>query len=586
MKRFLTLFCLVLSLLVIGGSLKLANQTTELASVVVDGEVIFNLRGGDQALVRAKIANQLIQETIKEKKPPNFRVIPLENQAILQIIPTNQNLLIVTPEDVVNEIDAVSQAKLWGDRLQISLEKAIAQRSSKEIWRQLTWTSGLIILTLLLSLGLLKVFMLISPKYHCWIYLALGSLWTVILIYSSSLFPQLRSWRYQLLQFLQRTTISGFSLWEILLLLATLYIYSLLLHQILKVYQPKLIKSLGILLELSTHLIGWAIIAQFWGLELGLIILGLGLLVLVIANQYSSSLIINLEQPFQVGDLIQIDDLIGTVVAIGLTNTEIATSEQTQVIIPNQRFISETFTNWTKRENTPLRLTIPIAVSYGTDIKKLKSALLEAVKNHPDVLNSPRPVVFFEKLEAESLQFQLLLWIEAKEKQLQIKSELRFRIEASLRRYQIELTKYQQDIYLKSLQIEQWFKAWLIQQGFKASHLDIDEDAQVELTDTPIAVNSWLETITLEEIKTIAQAMRNSGGLLIKEHQEKMNIYPYSFKGSQGVDWLVKNYHCNRNEAIALGQILVEKGIIHHVLDQYTFLDSPYLYRFYSDEKL
>lgn len=126
MKRFLTLFCLVLSLLVIGGSLKLANQTTELASVVVDGEVIFNLRGGDQALARAKIANQLINETVRSKKTVNFRVIPVENKAILQFIATNENLLIVTPKEVVNEIDAVSQAKLWGDRLQISLEKAIA----------------------------------------------------------------------------------------------------------------------------------------------------------------------------------------------------------------------------------------------------------------------------------------------------------------------------------------------------------------------------------------------------------------------------------------------------------------------------
>ena len=117
-----------------------------------------------------------------------------------------------------------------------------------------------------------------------------------------------------------------------------------------------------------------------------------------------------------------------------------------------------------------------IAVSHNTDIKKLKVALLEGARNHPDVLNSPRPFISFENLGGDCLEFRLLFWTEAKDKQLQIKSDLNYRIEANLQRYQIQLANSQQNVYLESPQIEQWFKAWLIRYGFNFSDIEIDKD--------------------------------------------------------------------------------------------------------------
>jgi potassium efflux system protein len=48
---------------------------------------------------------------------------------------------------------------------------------------------------------------------------------------------------------------------------------------------------------------------------------------------------------------------------------------------------------------------------------------------------------------------------------------------------------------------------------------------------------------------------------------------------------LVEKQNYTREEAIELGQILLERGIIHHVLDQHHFKDSYLFYRFCDDEQ-
>jgi hypothetical protein len=99
MKRLLMLCCLVLSFLLIGGSLKVANAPKDMVSIVVDGEVVFNLPRATQnnSSERAKIANQLIRKEISQKKSPQLQVIQGEDVAIIQIQGSNENLLMVIP---------------------------------------------------------------------------------------------------------------------------------------------------------------------------------------------------------------------------------------------------------------------------------------------------------------------------------------------------------------------------------------------------------------------------------------------------------------------------------------------------------
>jgi hypothetical protein len=87
------------------------------------------------------------------------------------------------------------------------------------------------------------------------------------------------------------------------------------------------------------------------------------------------------------------------------------------------------------------------------------------------------------------------------------------------------------------------------------------------------------------DIEALVVAMRESGGVEIKDRSERLNLYPACFIGSEAVDWLMQKQSCTREEAIQLGQLLIERGIIHHVYDEHPFRDGYVFYRFYTDEQ-
>lgn len=84
--------------------------------------------------------------------------------------------------------------------------------------------------------------------------------------------------------------------------------------------------------------------------------------------------------------------------------------------------------------------------------------------------------------------------------------------------------------------------------------------------------------------KQLVAQMRGDQGVKIKARHYKLKLYHRCFLGNEAVDWLAKNFHVSRTEAVELGQQLIEQKIIHEVLDESSFKDEPILYRFYEDE--
>ncbi len=96
--------------------------------------------------------------------------------------------------------------------------------------------------------------------------------------------------------------------------------------------------------------------------------------------------------------------------------------------------------------------------------------------------------------------------------------------------------------------------------------------------------NKFTHLITVTEIKNLVEQMRSSYGLIIKDRRYHFKLYPKCFIGSEAIDWLVNNRHCTREEAITIGNILVKKGIFHHVVYEHGLKDGYFFYRFYQDE--
>ncbi|MBF2097974.1 MAG: protein kinase [Gloeomargaritaceae cyanobacterium C42_A2020_066] len=78
--------------------------------------------------------------------------------------------------------------------------------------------------------------------------------------------------------------------------------------------------------------------------------------------------------------------------------------------------------------------------------------------------------------------------------------------------------------------------------------------------------------------------LRGPQGFGIRDRRYLLKVYPRTFVGSEATTWMVRNLGLDRIEAVTLGQALLTRGLIHHVVDAHSFRDGFYFYRFYADE--
>lgn len=76
---------------------------------------------------------------------------------------------------------------------------------------------------------------------------------------------------------------------------------------------------------------------------------------------------------------------------------------------------------------------------------------------------------------------------------------------------------------------------------------------------------------------------RSEAGFAVQDRSYRGVTYPRSFVGSEAVDWMLAQGR-TINEALSIGQQLVELSLIHHVLDAHPFKNEKLFYRFYRDE--
>jgi len=116
---------------------------------------------------------------------------------------------------------------------------------------------------------------------------------------------------------------------------------------------------------------------------------GIGFGLQNIFNNFISGLILLFERPIQVGDTIEINDMLAKVKKINVRATVVQTLDNASVIIPNADFISNQVTNWSFKD-TRARRNIDVGVAYGLDIDLVEKTLLEIARDNNNVLKYPR----------------------------------------------------------------------------------------------------------------------------------------------------------------------------------------------------
>ncbi len=177
---------------------------------------------------------------------------------------------------------------------------------------------------------------------------------------------------------------------------------------------------------------------------------GIGFGLQTIVSNFVSGLILLLERPIQVGDHIEMGSLHGTVTRIQMRATEVLTNDNIAVIVPNNELTGQQVINWSRGGDT-IRIRIPVGVSYGSDVKKVSAALMEAAAAVPEMLKHPAPHVRLTGFGDSSIDFELLGWTrELLQRRGLFISRVNYAIHEALRQNGIEIPFPQRDLHIRT----------------------------------------------------------------------------------------------------------------------------------------
>ena len=111
----------------------------------------------------------------------------------------------------------------------------------------------------------------------------------------------------------------------------------------------------------------------------------------IVAN-FVAGIVILWEGPIKLGDFVDIGNTHGEVIRIGARGTWVRTFDNEVIIVPNSEFINSRVANWTANDRT-VRFTVPVGVSYDSDLDTVRAVLLDIAKRSEHVLEDPAPAV-------------------------------------------------------------------------------------------------------------------------------------------------------------------------------------------------
>lgn len=183
----------------------------------------------------------------------------------------------------------------------------------------------------------------------------------------------------------------------------------------------------------------------------GALAIGIGFGSQNIVNNFISGLILMAERPIKIGDVIDIDNIAGTVIEIGTRATRIRTAESKIWIVPNSTFLERPVLNWTNR-SAIVRTEVAVGVAYGSDVEKVRTLSLKVLQDMPFVEKSPHARVMFDDFGESALTFKIQFWADTDkvDSLQQCRSDVRFAVEKAFREAQIEMSFPQRDLNLRS----------------------------------------------------------------------------------------------------------------------------------------
>ncbi len=204
-----------------------------------------------------------------------------------------------------------------------------------------------------------------------------------------------------------------------------------------------------IAISVSIKLLGFDVTLLVAGSAALLVGLGFGLQ--SIFSDVISGLFMLFERKVKVGDIMEVDSIVGKVETINLRTSVLLTRDGYNIIVPNHKFITENVINWT-HQAFDRRFYIEVGVSYESDIELVTAILIDCALEQKEVMKDDmthnKPFVRLQQFGDSSLQFHLIFWTQDIFRAEQVKSELRYKIFNAFKKYNISIPFPQRDVHI------------------------------------------------------------------------------------------------------------------------------------------
>lgn len=152
------------------------------------------------------------------------------------------------------------------------------------------------------------------------------------------------------------------------------------------------------------------------GVEVAPLIAGLGVTGFILGFAFqdalgnlASGIMILLNEPFRIGDVVDVAGHTGIVKELNVMATGMVSFDNKRIVIPNKTVWGGSIVNYTALDTR--RVDLAVGISYGADIGKARDVIMKVVKANDKVLEDPAPQVEMVEMADSSLNFAIRPWV-------------------------------------------------------------------------------------------------------------------------------------------------------------------------------
>jgi len=171
----------------------------------------------------------------------------------------------------------------------------------------------------------------------------------------------------------------------------------------------------------------------------GALAIGVGFGAQNLINNFISGLILMVERPIKIGDIVEVDGQRGRILEIGARCSRLSLFSGIDILVPNSSFLEKNVVNWTLTDSK-VRFSIVVGVDHGSNTREVSKTLMRLLEEHGKILKDPAPSVQFKDITTNALIFEILFWLNLADGSDggAVSSDLRHMIERSFRDTGIE----------------------------------------------------------------------------------------------------------------------------------------------------